>query len=124
MEKKLVQYPRKISHRKDEFAKNAWLHEQYVCDIDEVGRGCLAVPVLIAAVILPLNKTSRLLIELKIFTSGKRLISAQWIYQCCLMLLELWIIVPLRVTNYEMLPLLSLKKALNPVEKQDQQIFL
>lgn len=83
MEKKQVKCPKKIPSRKDELEKKAWLHEQYVCGIDEVGRGCLAGPVITAAVILPLNKTSRLLKDSKILTHEQRVTSAQWIYKNC-----------------------------------------
>lgn len=83
MEKKPIQCTAKIIVRKDEFEKKAWLNDQYVCGIDEVGRGCLAGPVVTAAVILPLNKTSRLLKDSKILTHEQRIVSAQWIYKNC-----------------------------------------
>jgi ribonuclease HII len=39
----------------DFYEHEAWALSRLVCGIDEVGRGCLAGPVVVAAVILPLN---------------------------------------------------------------------
>jgi ribonuclease HII len=40
---------------KDFFEKAAWRRQKLLCGIDEVGRGCLAGPVVVAATILPIN---------------------------------------------------------------------
>lgn len=38
-----------------EYEKEAWLIDSLICGVDEVGRGCLAGPVVAAAVVLPKN---------------------------------------------------------------------
>jgi len=54
-----------------------------VVGIDEVGRGCLAGPVVAAAVILPLHKDSRHLKDSKLMTHEKRLKAYNWISKRC-----------------------------------------
>lgn len=41
--------------RKNQFEKSAWEKKSIICGVDEVGRGCLAGPLVTAAVILPVN---------------------------------------------------------------------
>lgn len=61
------------------FEEKIWADKAYLCGMDEVGRGCLAGPVVTAAVILhPLQKHD-LLVDSKILTEKKRLAAAQWI---------------------------------------------
>jgi ribonuclease HII len=67
------------------FTKNtheqaAWAQESVVCGIDEVGRGCLAGPLVTAAVILPPHKNSRLIKDSKILTESEREKAALWIF--------------------------------------------
>jgi ribonuclease HII len=69
--------------RKNSFEKAAWSFKQVVCGIDEVGRGCLAGPLVTAAVILPPNKTHTLLKDSKILTEQQRLKSYAWICKHC-----------------------------------------
>lgn len=61
----------------------AWQRGHYICGIDEVGRGCLAGPLVTAAVILPINKTSRLLQDSKILTEEERHKGAIWVAKNC-----------------------------------------
>lgn len=68
---------------KNALEQEAWQQGDYVCGIDEVGRGCLAGPLVTAAVILPLNKTSRLLRDSKILTEEERYKGALWIAKHC-----------------------------------------
>jgi ribonuclease HII len=68
---------------KNEFEQEAWNNSQYVCGIDEVGRGCLAGPLVTAAVILPINKTSRLLADSKLLTEEERHKGAIWVAKHC-----------------------------------------
>lgn len=68
---------------KNYFEKQAWLANEVVCGLDEVGRGCLAGPVVTAAVILPPGKTSRLLKDSKIMTPEERLTAFKWIDKHC-----------------------------------------
>ncbi len=75
---------------KDRFNKNyfeneAWAANQVICGLDEVGRGCLAGPVVTAAVILPSDKKpSRLLKDSKEMTPEERLKAFEWIEKNCM----------------------------------------
>jgi ribonuclease HII len=73
----------KVNLNKNHFEKIAWKLSQTVMGIDEVGRGCLAGPLVTAAVILPPNKTSRLIADSKILTSEERLKAYAWIIKHC-----------------------------------------
>lgn len=70
--------------RKNYFEKVAWEQNQLVCGIDEVGRGCLAGPLVTAAVILPAGKAPRFLKDSKVMTPEERLKASQWILKNCL----------------------------------------
>lgn len=62
------------------FEEKTWSTQAYLCGIDEVGRGCLAGPVVTSAVILKPFKTHPLLKDSKILTENKRNEAAAWIY--------------------------------------------
>jgi len=68
---------------KNQFEKEAWHKGQYVYGIDEVGRGCLAGPVVVAAVMLPQNTSYDLLKDSKIMTKGQRNEAYAWIIKNC-----------------------------------------
>lgn len=68
----------KIKIKKNYFEKMAWEKDLYVCGIDEVGRGCLAGSVVVAAVILPI-KTTRVFKDSKILTEDEREDAYKWI---------------------------------------------
>ncbi len=68
---------------KNDLEHGAWAQGHYICGIDEVGRGCLAGPLVTAAVILPVNKTSRLLRDSKLLTEEERHKGALWIAKNC-----------------------------------------
>ncbi len=72
-----------IQLSKNFFEKSLWEQQKLVVGIDEVGRGCLAGPLVTAAVILPLGKTSPLLKDSKILTESERLEAYQWIVARC-----------------------------------------
>ncbi len=61
----------------------AWEHNQVICGIDEVGRGCLAGPLVTAAVILPPHTSYRLLKDSKIMKPEDRERAARWIKRHC-----------------------------------------
>jgi ribonuclease HII len=61
------------------YEESCWQKQAYICGIDEVGRGCLAGPVITAAVILFPFATHPLLKDSKILTEKKRFAAAQWI---------------------------------------------
>jgi len=54
-----------------------------VCGIDEVGRGCLAGPVVTGAVILPIGSTYRRLKDSKAMTAKERELAYNWIIKNC-----------------------------------------
>ena len=83
MEKKLSKRYCGTPTHKNEIEQAAWANGYYVCGIDEVGRGCLAGPLVTAAVILPLNKTSRLLLDSKLLTEEERHKGALWVARHC-----------------------------------------
>jgi ribonuclease HII len=88
MEKDLLETPGTLKRVKERFNKNyfeeqAWQANQVICGLDEVGRGCLAGPLVTAAVILPPGKTSRLLKDSKLMTAEERLIAFKWIEKHC-----------------------------------------
>lgn len=69
---------------KNQFENNAWNAQSVVIGLDEVGRGCLAGPLVAAAVILPPNKDMRHLKDSKIMTEEERIKAARWIRKHCL----------------------------------------
>lgn len=69
----------KVNFPKNTHEFSAWQAQETVCGVDEVGRGCLAGPLVTAAVILHPHKTHRLLKDSKILTEAERLKAAAWI---------------------------------------------
>ncbi len=67
---------------KNYFEKTAWQDKFYVCGIDEVGRGCLAGPLVVAACILPQN-TKYVLKDSKILTEQEREKAYKWLIKNC-----------------------------------------
>jgi len=68
---------------KNYFEKVAWRKNLYTCGIDEVGRGCLAGPVVVAAVITPQNTCYALLKDSKTLNKEEREIAYNWIIKNC-----------------------------------------
>jgi len=68
---------------KDSFEKNLWEQGKLVVGIDEVGRGCLAGPLVTAAAILPIGRTSPLLRDSKLMSPEERLKAYSWIIAHC-----------------------------------------
>lgn len=84
MTKRIARNPSpKASIRKNQHEKHAWVGDSVVVGLDEVGRGCLAGPVVTAAVILPKNKPNRLLKDSKLMTLEERLKAFEWIKKHC-----------------------------------------
>lgn len=69
----------KSRFNKNTFEHQAWEKNMLVAGIDEVGRGCLAGPVVTAAVILQPNKISRLIKDSKLLTPEELHKAYQWI---------------------------------------------
>jgi ribonuclease HII len=68
---------------KDHFEKIAWAQELLVCGIDEVGRGCLAGPVVTAAAILKPHKKSALLKDSKLLNEEELQKGYRWAIKNC-----------------------------------------
>lgn len=64
---------------KNIYENNSWKKKKYVCGLDEVGRGCLAGPVVTAACILPLKSDSKLLKDSKLLSKEQRDKAFSWI---------------------------------------------
>lgn len=79
----MVKNRQRSNFRKNTFEQVAWHEKKVVCGIDEVGRGCLAGPVVAAAVILPVYKTNRLLKDSKVLTKKERIKAYKWITRHC-----------------------------------------
>lgn len=69
----------KTRFNKNYYEQSAWRNNELICGIDEVGRGCLAGPVVVASVVLFPNKVSRHLKDSKIMTHEEREKAARWI---------------------------------------------
>lgn len=78
---KKPRFEAKIS--KNKYEKQAWALGDLICGLDEVGRGCLAGPVVTAAVILPANTSYRLLKDSKILSEAERIQACAWITRHC-----------------------------------------
>jgi ribonuclease HII len=70
-------------YTKNQFEKAAWARNQLVCGIDEVGRGCLAGPVVTAAAILFPGISHKLLKDSKVLTPEERLKAYSWLIKRC-----------------------------------------
>ena len=68
---------------KNFFENSAWDDNALVCGIDEVGRGCLAGPVVAAAVVLPHKKAPQFLKDSKVLSEQERNTTAKWIEKNC-----------------------------------------
>jgi len=79
----MVKKVKNIVFRKNFYEKTAWTNNSVVCGIDEVGRGCLAGPLVTAAVILPPNKHHHLLKDSKALNQKELLQAYRWIIQTC-----------------------------------------
>ncbi len=64
---------------KDFFEHEAWGQNKLVCGIDEAGRGPLVGPVVVAAAVLPINTTYKLLKDSKVLTEVEREQAFTWI---------------------------------------------
>lgn len=75
----IVKRPKRIPRAKSERERAVWERQGLVCGVDEVGRGCLAGPVVTAAVVLYPWATYALLKDSKVLTAPQRVCAARWI---------------------------------------------
>ena len=82
MEKKIISNCRKrIPRANADWEQESWEKGHFVCGVDEVGRGCLAGPVVTCAVVLHPGKTASLLADSKLLTKEERELVSAWIKQ-------------------------------------------
>ena len=81
----MFELSKKIKHdfEKNFFEKKSWESLKSVCGVDEVGRGCLSGPLVVAAVILPRNASCHLLKDSKVLTERERELAYEWIISNC-----------------------------------------
>jgi ribonuclease HII len=75
----MVTLKRDTKFKKNHYEMTFWDEQKFVCGIDEVGRGCLAGPVVAAAVIIHTRKISRLVSDSKVMTPEEREKAYGWI---------------------------------------------
>jgi len=74
-----LEHHKTLIFRKNAFEHAAWAQNRLICGVDEVGRGCLAGPLVTAAVLLHPGKKSRLIKDSKLLTAQERLKAYAWI---------------------------------------------
>jgi ribonuclease HII len=76
---------KRIKHilKKNQFEHLAWNTNQFVCGIDEAGRGSFAGPVVAAAVVLPKDIAPDFLQDSKKMTEKNRIKAFSWIQEHC-----------------------------------------
>ena len=80
----MVKKRQTVNFKKNFFENAAWKQKSVVVGIDEVGRGCLAGPLVTAAVILPpFRATYRLLKDSKQLDLSERILAYKWINKHC-----------------------------------------
>lgn len=75
----MATFRQKPDFKKDFYEAQAWREGRLIIGIDEVGRGCLAGPVVAAAVMLKCNKKSRHLKDSKLLDEKELAASYAWI---------------------------------------------
>jgi ribonuclease HII len=74
----------KVDFNKNLFEKTAWEAQKSIIGVDEVGRGCLAGPLVTAAAILPIGRAHPLLKDSKAMTPQERDRAFIWIDKHCI----------------------------------------
>ncbi len=75
----MVTTKRKPDFKSQMYEKDAWQRQELVCGIDEVGRSCLAGPVVAAAAILRPYAKHPLLKDSKVLTAEERATAYRWL---------------------------------------------
>ena len=73
--------PKRIPRAMSTIERAHWARHELMCGVDEVGRGCLAGPLVTAAVILHPGATCALLKDSKLLSAADRERAARWIKQ-------------------------------------------
>ncbi len=107
-----------IKITKNHYEYQLWELKKLVVGIDEVGRGCLAGPVVTGAVILPHKKTHPLLKDSKILTPQERLTAYNWITKHCYYQIGIIHHRLIDIYNIYQATMLGMKKALINVAMQ------
>lgn len=75
----MVTTKRKPDFKRQMYEKEAWARSELICGIDEVGRSCLAGPVVAAAAILKPKAKFKYLKDSKMLTADQRLLAYNWL---------------------------------------------
>ncbi len=75
----MITIKRKSDFARHMYEKEAWARSELVCGIDEVGRSCLAGPVVAAAAILKPHVKHKYLKDSKLLTHEERLKAYKWL---------------------------------------------
>ncbi len=75
----MVTIKRKPDFKRQQYEKEAWANAELVVGIDEVGRSCLAGPVVAAAAILQPHAQHKYLKDSKLLTPEEREIAYRWL---------------------------------------------
>lgn len=83
-EKKIINKSTTFTFPHNYYEEAYWRENKLVCGIDEVGRGCLAGPVVAAAALLPANTTYKDLKDSKCMSEKARNTAFSWLKENCL----------------------------------------
>ena len=72
---------KKLTIENDVLERDMWVNKGILCGIDEVGRGCLAGPVIASAVVLKPGSTSPLLKDSKEMLESERVLAYNWVLE-------------------------------------------
>ncbi len=75
---------RKSDFETQMYENEAWSRSELICGIDEVGRSCLAGPVVAAAAILKPYATHKYLKDSKLLSPEQRLVAYTWLMEQCI----------------------------------------
>ncbi|OGB97221.1 hypothetical protein A3F06_02430 [candidate division TM6 bacterium RIFCSPHIGHO2_12_FULL_36_22] len=112
---------KKLTIENDLMERDVWVNKGILCGIDEVGRGCLAGPVVAAAVILDPGSNHPLLKDSKQMDEQERLLAYDWIVQHAIFGLGLVDSQHIDRYNIHKATQLSMKRALSQVMVQASQ---
>ncbi len=97
--------------QKSYFETDAWAQQHYAIGIDEAGRGCLAGPVVVGAVILPVNTHQPMLKDSKLMSKAAREKAFAWIDEHCTWTIAMADHVTIDTINIYQATLVAMKQA-------------
>lgn len=97
--------------KKNTLEYDFWGQNTPVIGVDEVGRGCLAGPIVTAAVMLPIKKAPKFILDSKIMTEKARNDAHAWIMKHCIVGIGILHNRSIDTINIWQATLLAMKKA-------------